>query len=48
VAGIFAAIASGGGGHGTAAGAGIAQYADTYMLLFWIGRKRQINGTLFS
>jgi len=37
VAGLFAAIASGGGGHGTEAGAGIAQYADTYMLLFWIG-----------
>ncbi len=37
VAGLFAAIASGGGGHGTAVGAGIAQYAETYMLLFWIG-----------
>jgi POT family proton-dependent oligopeptide transporter len=37
VAGLFAAIASGGGGHGTEAGAGIAQYADTYMLLTWIG-----------
>jgi len=37
VAGLFAAIASGGGGHGTPLGAGIAQYADTYMLLFWIG-----------
>jgi POT family proton-dependent oligopeptide transporter len=37
VAGLFAAIASGGGGHGVAAGAGLAQYAETYMLLFWIG-----------
>ena len=40
VAGLFAAIASGGGGgHGAAAalGAGIGQYAETYMLLFWIG-----------
>ncbi len=37
VAGLFAAVASGGGGHGTEAGAGIAQYADTYMLLTWIG-----------
>ena len=40
VAGLFAAIASGGGGgHGEAvvAGAGIGQYAETYMMLFWIG-----------
>ena len=38
VAGIIAAIASGGsGGHGVAAGAGIGQYAETYMMLFWIG-----------
>jgi POT family proton-dependent oligopeptide transporter len=38
VAGIFAAIASGGGGgHGAVAGAGLAQYSETYMLLFWIG-----------
>jgi POT family proton-dependent oligopeptide transporter len=40
VAGIFAAIASGGGVDPHAVvveGAGIAQYADTYMLLFWIG-----------
>ncbi len=37
VAGIIAAIASGGGGHGMAEGAGIAQYADTYMQLFWLG-----------
>ncbi len=37
VAGIFAAIASGGGGHAVTEGVGIAQYADTYMLLFWIG-----------
>ncbi len=38
VAGIIAAIASGGGGgHGVAAGAGIYQYAETYMMLFWIG-----------
>lgn len=37
IAGLFAAIASGGGGHGAEAGAGIAQYAETYMLLTWIG-----------
>ncbi len=38
VAGIIAAIASGGGGgHGVAAGASIAQYAEIYMMLFWIG-----------
>jgi len=40
VAGIIAAIASrGSGGHGeaVAAGAGIGQYAEIYMLLFWIG-----------
>ncbi len=41
VAGIIAAIASGGGdgGHGAAAvaGAGIAQYSETYMMLFWVG-----------
>ena len=40
VAGIFAAVASGGGGgHGAevVAGAGLAQYSATYMLLFWIG-----------
>ena len=41
VAGIIAAIASGGGGggHGAAAvaGAGIGQYSETYMMLFWIG-----------
>jgi POT family proton-dependent oligopeptide transporter len=41
VAGIIAAIASGGGGggHGAAAvaGAGISQYSETYMMLFWIG-----------
>jgi len=38
VAGIIAAIASGGGGgHGMAAGAGIGQYSETYMMLFWIG-----------
>ena len=36
VAGLIAAIASG-GGHGPAAGAGIEQYSDTYMMLFWIG-----------
>ncbi len=36
VAGIIAAIASG-GGHGPAAGAQIGQYADTYMMLFWVG-----------
>ncbi len=37
VAGLFAAIASGGGGHGVEAGAGLAQYSETYMLLFQIG-----------
>jgi POT family proton-dependent oligopeptide transporter len=40
VAGLFAAIASGGGaGHGAevVAGADLAQYSATYMLLFWIG-----------
>jgi POT family proton-dependent oligopeptide transporter len=38
VAGIIAAIASGGGGgHGVASGASIGQYAETYMMLFWIG-----------
>ena len=38
VAGLIAAIASGGGGgHGAAEGAGLAQYADTFMLLFWVG-----------
>ena len=36
VAGLIAAIASG-GGHGPAAGAQIGQYADTYMMLFWVG-----------
>ncbi|KAA9131694.1 peptide MFS transporter [Marinihelvus fidelis] len=36
VAGIIAAIASG-GGHGPAEGAAIAQYSDTYMQLFWLG-----------
>jgi POT family proton-dependent oligopeptide transporter len=36
VAGIIAAIASGGGGHGAAL-SGIDQYADTYMQLFWLG-----------
>lgn len=37
VAGLIAAIASGGGGHGAEAGMGITQYADTYMQLFWLG-----------
>jgi POT family proton-dependent oligopeptide transporter len=40
VAGIIAAIASGGGGgHGAeaVAGAGIGQYSETYLMLFWIG-----------
>ena len=37
VAGIIAAVASGGGGHGVSAGAGIGQYSETYMMLFWIG-----------
>ena len=40
VAGIIAAIASGGGGgHGAeaVAGAGIGQYSETYMMLFWVG-----------
>jgi POT family proton-dependent oligopeptide transporter len=36
VAGIISAIASG-GGHGPEAGAAIGQYADTYMMLFWVG-----------
>jgi POT family proton-dependent oligopeptide transporter len=36
VAGIIAAIASG-GGHGPEAGAQISQYSDTYMMLFWVG-----------
>jgi POT family proton-dependent oligopeptide transporter len=36
VAGIIAAIASG-GGHGPEAGAQIGQYSDTYMMLFWVG-----------
>ncbi len=37
VAGIIAAIASGGGGHGAEAVSGITQYQDTYMQLFWLG-----------
>ncbi len=38
IAGIFAAIASGGGDDPGALAAGnIAQYGETYMLLFWIG-----------
>jgi len=39
VAGIIAAVASGGGGgHGAdAASLGMAQYSDTYMMLFWLG-----------
>ncbi|MGD8680599.1 MAG: MFS transporter, partial [Lysobacterales bacterium] len=38
VAGLIAAIASGGGGgHGVEAGAGIEQYAQTYQMLFWVG-----------
>jgi POT family proton-dependent oligopeptide transporter len=37
VAGIIAAVASGGGGHGVSAGSGIGQYSETYMMLFWIG-----------
>ncbi|MFB3077799.1 MAG: oligopeptide:H+ symporter, partial [Lysobacterales bacterium] len=40
VAGLIAAVASGGGsGHGAAAAVstGIGQYAETYMMLFWIG-----------
>jgi POT family proton-dependent oligopeptide transporter len=36
VAGLIAAIASG-GGHGPEAGAAITQYSDTYMLLFLVG-----------
>ena len=36
VAGLIAAIASG-GGHGPEAGAAISQYSDTYMMLFWVG-----------
>lgn len=39
VAGIIAAVASGGGGGHGAAGAAlnIAQYSETYMILFWLG-----------
>jgi len=37
VAGLIAAIASGGGGHGEEAFSGIAQYADVYMQLFKLG-----------
>jgi POT family proton-dependent oligopeptide transporter len=38
VAGLIAAVASGGGGHGAdAAAQGIAQYSETYMMLFWLG-----------
>jgi POT family proton-dependent oligopeptide transporter len=39
VAGIIAAIASGGGSdvHGAAVEGGVGQYGETYMLLFWIG-----------
>ena len=36
VAGRIAAIASGGGGHGEAAGS-LVQYADTFTQLFWLG-----------
>ena len=36
VAGLIAAIASGGGGHG-AAMSGIEQYSNVYMQLFWLG-----------
>ncbi len=36
VAGLIAAVASG-GGHGPEAGAAITQYSDTYMMLFMIG-----------
>ena len=39
VAGIIAAVASGGGGGHSVEGAAqnIAQYSETYMLLFWLG-----------
>jgi POT family proton-dependent oligopeptide transporter len=39
VAGLIAAIASGGSanGHGEAVASTITQYSDVYMLLFWIG-----------
>ena len=37
VAGIIAAIASGGGGQGVDAATGINQYSDTYMQLCWLG-----------
>jgi len=38
VAGLIAAIASGGSGeHGVVSGAGIGQYSETYMMLFWVG-----------
>ena len=51
VAGLFAAIASGGGAGAHEAvveGAGIAQYADTYMLLFWIGSAFGVAYFLFA
>lgn len=39
VAGLIAAIASGGGNgeHGAPIGATMSQYSEVYMLLFWIG-----------
>ena len=39
VAGLIAAIASGGSGdgHGAIAGSTMTQYSEVYMLLFWIG-----------
>lgn len=50
VAGIFAAIASGGGVdvHGAAESIGMTQYADTYMLLFWIGTAFGIAFLVFA
>lgn len=37
VAGLIAAIASGGGGHGASATSTLGQYSGVYMQLFWIG-----------
>jgi POT family proton-dependent oligopeptide transporter len=37
IAGIIAAVASGGGGHGAEVGQAVAQYSETYMMLFWLG-----------
>jgi len=47
VAGLIAAIASGGGGHGAAL-SGIAQYSDVYMQLFWLGLGFGVVYLLFA